>query len=166
MSDTGGHRRALLLWGGVFGFGLGAVLDVVVFHQILQTHHLLSSVYDPRTYDGLRTNVMFDGLFSLTMLLIAGLGAVMLWRTVNHAREPLSGLVVVGASLVGAGVFNVFDGTVDHYLLGIHDVVHGTEAWNPPWVLVSLLMLGAGLLALWVADRRRGPRGTTEEVAD
>ncbi|ADJ15586.1 DUF2243 domain-containing protein [Halalkalicoccus jeotgali] len=166
MTDIGGHRRALLLWGGVFGFGLGAVLDVVIFHQILQTHHLLSSVYDPLSYDGLRTNVMFDGLFSLSMLLIAGLGATMLWRTVNRAREPLSGLVVVGAGLVGAGVFNVFDGVVDHYLLGIHDVVHGTEAWNPPWVLVSLLMLGAGLLALRVADRRDGPRDATEEVAD
>ncbi|MDL5360432.1 DUF2243 domain-containing protein [Halalkalicoccus sp. NIPERK01] len=166
MIDTGGYRRALLLWGGVLGFGIGALVDVLVFHLIFQTHHLLSGFYDPLTYDGLRTNVMFDGLFSLTMLLIAGLGAVMLWRIANRAREPLPSLVALGASLVGAGVFNVFDGVVDHYLLGLHDVIHGTEAYNPHWVVVSLLMLGAGLLVVWLADRRSGPGRATEEVVD
>lgn len=166
MNDTGRRRRPLLLWGGVLGFGLGAVVDVLMFHLIFQTHHLLSGVYDPLTYDGLRTNVMFDGLFSIGMLAVMGLGAVMLWRTANRAHEPLSSLLVVGATLVGAGVFNVFDGVVDHYLLGLHDVVHGTAAYNPHWVVVSLLMLGAGLLVLWVADRRGEPERATEEPVD
>lgn len=165
MSDTA-SRRSILLWGGVFGFGLGALVDVFVFHLIFQTHHLLSGFYDPLTYDGLRTNVMFDGLFSLGMLAIAGLGAVMLWRTVNGANRTFSSLAVGGSALVGAGVFNVFDGIVDHYLLGLHDVVHGTEAYNPHWVIVSLLMLGLGLLVLWLAERRDRPTratgGTTE----
>lgn len=166
MIDTDRHRRSLLLWGGVFGFGLGALVDVLVFHLIFQTHHLLSGFYNPLSYDGLRTNVMFDGLFSLGMLAVAGVGAAMLWRIANRSREPLPSLVALGASLVGAGVFNVFDGVVDHYLLGLHDVVHGTEAYNPHWVVVSLLMLGAGLLALWLADRRGGPESATEKVAD
>ncbi|MFC6906281.1 DUF2243 domain-containing protein [Halalkalicoccus tibetensis] len=166
MSDTDGHRRSLLLWGGVFGFGFGALIDVMIFHQIFQTHHLLSGYYDPLTYDGLRTNVMFDGLFSMGMLLVATVGAAMLWRTANRATRPLSSLVVVGASLVGAGVFNVFDGVVNHYLLDLHNVVHGTEAWNPHWVAVSLLMLGAGLLVLRLADRRGDPREPATEPAD
>lgn len=167
MSDTAGdHRRSLLLWGGVFGFGLGALVDVMVFHQVFQTHHLLSGFYDPLTYDGLRTNVMFDGLFSLGMLAIMGVGMTMLWRTANRARRPLSSLVVGGASLVGAGVFNVFDGVVDHYLLGLHDVVHGTEAYNPHWVVVSLLMLGAGFLVLRLAERREGPTAATGEATE
>lgn len=167
MSDTvDDHRRSLLLWGGVLGFGLGALVDVMIFHQVFQTHHLLSGFYDPLTYDGLRTNVMFDGLFSLAMLAITGVGMVMLWRTANSAARPLPSLVVVGAGLVGAGVFNVYDGIVDHYLLGLHDVVHGTEAYNPHWVVVSVLMLGAGLAVLWLADRRGGPARATEEPAD
>ncbi|MEM4780325.1 MAG: DUF2243 domain-containing protein [Halalkalicoccus sp.] len=166
MSDTDRRRRSLLLWGGVFGFGLGALIDVVIFHQILQTHHLLSGVYDPLTYDGLRTNVMFDGLFSLVMLAIALVGATMLWRTANRATRALSSLTVVGSALVGAGAFNVFDGVVNHYLLDIHNVVHGTEAWNPHWVVVSLLMLVAGLLVLWLAERRERPQRSTEEPAD
>lgn len=166
MNDIGNHRRSLLLWGGVFGFGLGALIDVMIFHQVFQTHHLLSGVYDPLTYDGLRTNVMFDGLFSITMLAVAGVGGAMLWRTANRATRPLSSLAVVGASFVGAGVFNLFDGVVNHYLLDLHNVLHGTEAYNPPWVLVSLLMLGAGLAVLWLADRRREPREPTTEPAD
>ncbi|WP_336363308.1 DUF2243 domain-containing protein [Halalkalicoccus salilacus] len=167
MSDTADdHRRSLLLWGGVFGFGLGALVDVMVFHQVFQTHHLLSGFYDPLTYDGLRTNVMFDGLFSLGMLAIMGVGMAMLWRTANRATRPLSSLVVGGGTLVGAGVFNVFDGVVDHYLLGLHDVVHGTEAYNPHWVVVSLLMLGAGFLVLQLAERREGPTAATEEATE
>lgn len=167
MSDTADDfRRSLLVWGGVLGFGLGALVDVMIFHQVFQTHHLLSSFYDPMTYDGLRTNVMFDGLFSLAMLGIAGVGMAMLWRTANRATRPLPSLVVVGGGLVGAGVFNVYDGIVDHYLLGLHDVVHGTEAYNPHWVVVSLLMLGAGLATLWLAERRGGRATATEKPAD
>lgn len=165
MDGTDRYRRSLLLWGGIFGFGFGALLDVVVFHLIFQTHHLLSGFYDPLTYDGLRTNIMFDGLFALAMIAGMSVGATMLWRIANHATRPLSSLTVVGATLVGAGVFNVFDGTVDHYLLGLHNVVHGTEQWNPHWVVVSLLMLGAGALVLWFAGRRGRSGGATEEPA-
>ncbi len=166
MSDTPRYRRSLLLWGCVFGFGLGALLDVLLFHLVFQTHHLLSGFYDPLTYGGLRTNVMFDGLFSLGMLAVMGAGAAMLWRIANRATRPLSSLLVGGAALVGAGVFNVFDGVVDHYVLGLHDVVHGTEMWNPHWIVVSVLMLVAGVLLLWFAGRRRGPATSTEEPAD
>jgi len=62
----------------------------------------------------------------------------------------LSTLAVVGAVLVGMGVFNVFDGIVDHYVLGIHDAVRGTSVWTSPWILVSLVLLvaGGGLLQL------------------
>lgn len=156
--EDGSYRRPLLLWGGTFGFGLGAVLDTILFHLIFQTHHLLSGFYDPYSYDGFRTNVMMDGLFLLGTLAVATVGAAMLWRTVNGARRRLSGAFVLGSALLGAGVFNVFDGIVDHYVLDLHDVVHGTEAWNPHWVLVSLVMLVLGILLV----RRTAPTVPTE----
>ena len=74
MATDAGARRRLLLSGGTIGFGLGAIVDVVLFHLIFQTHHLLSGVYDPYSLDGLRTNVMFDGLFTLGMLAVSGVG--------------------------------------------------------------------------------------------
>lgn len=149
------RRRSLLLAGGTIGFGFGAVVDVVIFHQILQTHHLLSGFYDPYTLDGVRTNVLFDGLFTAAMLGITCVGLVLLWRLVNGTDERFSSRFLAGAILVGAGVFNVFDGIVDHYVLDLHNVLHGTEAWNPHWVVVSVLLLGLGAFVLRSADGYR-----------
>ena len=128
------------------------MVDVVIFHQIFQTHHLLSGIYDPYTYDGVRTNVMFDGLFTALMLAIAAVGVAMLWRVANGTAERLSTRFLVGSVVIGAGVFNVFDGIVDHYVLDIHNVLHGTEAWNPHWVVVSVVMLLVGAVLLYTAD--------------
>ncbi|WP_436343240.1 DUF2243 domain-containing protein [Natronorubrum sp. FCH18a] len=152
MTTTGSTRRRLLLAGGTIGFGFGAVVDTVIFHLTFQTHHLLSGYYDPYSLDGLRTNVMFDGLFLLATLGITAVGIGLLWATVNGTTERLSTRYLVGWIVVGAGVFNVYDGIVDHYVLDLHNVVHGTEAWNPHWVAVSVLLLALGLGILWTAD--------------
>jgi uncharacterized membrane protein len=153
-SETG-HRRRFLFAAGTTGFGFGAIIDVVIFHLTLQTHHLLSGFYDPYSLDGLRTNVMFDGLFLLLMLGVMGVGLALTWRLVNGTDVRFSTRYLVGAIVVGAGAFNVFDGTVSHYVLDLHNVVHGTEAWNPHWLAVSVLMLAVGLLLLRSADGHR-----------
>ncbi|ELY92535.1 DUF2243 domain-containing protein [Natrialba taiwanensis] len=158
MSTAAGTRRRLGLAGGTIGFGFGAVIDTVVFHLTFQTHHLLSGYYDPYSLDGLRTNVMFDGLFLVATLGITLVGLGLLWRLVNGTAERFSTRYLLGAIVVGAGVFNVYDGIVDHYVLDLHNVVHGTEAWNPPWILVSVLLLVLGLGLLRTAD---GPVLTT-----
>lgn len=145
-------RRRLGLWGGVTGFGLGAVIDVVLFHLILQEHHLLSGSIDPTTFEGFRDNITIDGLFLLLMLGVMALGLVGLWRTVNGTVLTFSGLSLTGFVVLGAGVFNVLDGVLSHYVLGLHDVVHQTAAWNPHWLGVSLFLLALGGFLIWVAD--------------
>ena len=60
-ADASGYRRQLLLWGGVAGAGLGASVDVILFHLITGHHHLLSNRVDPGTAAGLRQNVVYDG---------------------------------------------------------------------------------------------------------
>lgn len=145
-ADATGRR--ILLGGGIVGFGLGALLDVLIFHLILQWHHLLSSVYTPTTPDGLQTNIYFDGVFSLVVVGVVAVGTAVVWRELNRASESSSAVRVVGSLLAGAGLFNVFDGIADHYVFGIHDVVHGTQAFNPHWVGASLLLLGLGILTL------------------
>ncbi|WP_121742674.1 DUF2243 domain-containing protein [Natronorubrum halophilum] len=152
MTTVTSTRRRLLLAGGAIGFGFGAVIDTVLFHLIFQTHHLLSGYYDPYSLDGLRTNVMFDGLFLLATLGITAAGLGLLWVTVNGTAERFSTRYLVGWIVVGAGVFNVYDGIVDHYVLDLHNVVHGTEAWNPPWIGVSLLLLALGWGILRTVD--------------
>jgi uncharacterized membrane protein len=143
-----------LPWGVTTGFGLGAVIDVVMFHLILQQHHLLSGYIDPQTDGGLRANVLYDGMFLLVMLAVMFLGLAMLWRWANGTSNRVSNTFLSGTVLVGAGVFNVFDGVVSHYVLGIHDVVHETSIWNPHWVVVSLVLLGVGTGLIVSATRR------------
>ena len=148
MSSSTATTRTALVGGGVFGIGLAALLDVLVFHLILQSHHLLSNWYEPHTHTGLQQNIYYDGLFALGMLGVMLVGAGVIWWAVNGSTQPLSTLALVGSILVGMGLFNSVDGIVSHYLLDIHDVVHGTTVWNPPWILVSvvLFLLGAALL--------------------
>lgn len=151
------YRRSLLGWGGVAGFGAGAVVDVVVFHLVVQHHHLLSGYVDPGTAAGLRTNLFYDGLFLLGMLAVTAAGVVALWRTANGTSVRLSPSYVLGAVVLGAALFNVVDGTVTHYVLDAHDVVHGTVAWNPHWIVVSavLLVLGGAILRWSPGPRAR-----------
>ena len=141
-------RTRALIGGGTAGFGLGALVDVLVFHLVLQWHHLLSASHSPETLSGLRMNVYYDGLFSLAMVAIMLFGTGIVWRELNGSRASHSALRMVGAVLTGTGLFNVFDGTVDHYVLHLHDVVHGTQAFNPHWVGASLLLLGIGILVV------------------
>lgn len=140
--------RSILFGGGVLGFGCGGLLDVLVFHFVLQWHHLLSNRYSPTTLTGLQTNVYFDGVFSLAMVGLATVGGVILWRALNRADSPYSSARLLGSVLVGAGAFNVFDAVVDHYVLHLHDVVHGSQRLNPHWLGASLLLLGVGILIL------------------
>lgn len=151
------RRRGILLWGGSIGFGLGAVVDVLVFHMIFQTHHLLSGIYDPSSYDGFRTNVVVDGVFTLFMLGVTLIGLGMLWRLRNRADERYSTRYLIGAIIVGSGVFNLIDGVVSHYVLGLHSVVHGNEWWNPHWIGVSLALIVIGVAVLRLADGYRAP---------
>lgn len=148
MSPARRHATAVLYGSAVLGLGLGALVDVLVFHLVLGWHHLLSARIPPATLAGLRRNVYYDGLFSLGALAVAAVGFALVWRGLNRADGPVSPVRPFGGFLVGAGAFNLFDGVVDHYLLHLHDVVHGTRAFNPHWVGASLLLLGLGILVL------------------
>lgn len=155
MSTDATERRYLLTGAGILGFGFSGVVDVLLFHFVLQHHHLLSGYVDPTDPVGFRRNVVYDGLFSLVMVIVMIAGFVVIWWALNRARQPQSGTSFLGAFLVGIGVFNLYDGTVDHYVLGLHDVVHGTTVWNPHWIGVSLLLLALGAVLLY---RDRPPR--------
>jgi len=143
-------RRALIA-AGVFGFGFSGLIDVLVLHHILQWHHLLSGIYPMNTLKGLRTNLLADGVFSVVMLLIMGVGAGLLWQSERRTDSPLAVRPLFGAAIIGLGVFDVYDSVVDHALLGLHQPVGpGGQslslggAYNPHWIVVSLLFVIAG----------------------
>ena len=147
-----GETRRALYAAGVFGFGFSGLIDVVVLHQVLGLHHLLSSVYDPTTLAGLRTNVVADGLFSVAMIAIAGVGAGLVWRAERRTAAPLPATPLAGAAVLGLGLFDLFDVVVNHTILGLHHATHGTSFYDPHWAVVSLLIMGGG----WLILRKEG----------
>ncbi len=144
-SDDGrdATRRAVLA-AGVFGFGFSGLVDVLVLHHILQLHHLVSNVYPTTTLSGLRTNLLADGLFSLAMVVVAGVGAGLVWRAERRSPAPLPTRPLAGAAVVGLGVFDLFDVLVNHVLLGLHHATSGPGYYDPHWVVISVLIIGGG----------------------
>jgi uncharacterized membrane protein len=133
-----------LLAGGIFGFGFSGLIDTLLLHLVFQWHHLLSGVYRTDTLDGLRTNVLADGLFSIAMLVIMGIGAGLLWRAERRTDIPLAIRPIAGAAVLGLGAFDLYDALVDHALLGLHQPLSQGGRYNPHWIVVSVLVLLAG----------------------
>lgn len=133
------------IWAGAaLGFALGGFFDGILLHQILQWHHLLSLV--PGLTD-IRTQVMWDGIFHALMYVIAAMGLVALWRAQRNDARVSRG-VIVGALLVGFGVWHVIDTFLSHWFLGIHRIKDDSPnplAWDLLWlVLFGLLPLLIG----------------------
>ncbi|MFC7157496.1 DUF2243 domain-containing protein [Halomarina halobia] len=148
-APDGERTRRALLAAGIFGFGFSGLIDVVVLHHVLQLHHLVSGIYPTSTVAGLRTNVRADGLFSVATLVIASVGAGLLWRAERRASAPLALRPIAGAAVIGLGLFDLFDVVVNHTLLGLHHATDGPGYYDPHWAVISLLIVGAGAYVYW-----------------
>jgi uncharacterized membrane protein len=125
-----------LLWPGILvGIGLAGTLDEVVLHQLLAWHHF----YDRSTPT---IGLVSDGLFHLfsTVVLVIGLIQLVERRhdTPDRPRVALAGI------LLGAGGFNLYDGTIQHKVLGLHQVREGAPN-NLPYDLAFLAIAAATL---------------------
>jgi uncharacterized membrane protein len=152
-----------LIWAGVvLGIGQGGFFDGIVFHQLLQWHHMFSSVKTEMTIAGMTLNTFGDGLFDLFNWLLTLTGIFLLWRAGRLARTTWSGQILIGALLTGAGGFNLFEGIIDHQILGIHHLKPGPNqfAWDMGFLGSGVLLLGIGLLLIWLS--KAGPNHTEQ----
>lgn len=132
--------RALLWAGIILGLGQGGFFDGIVFHQLLQWHHMFSDVTTDATINGLELNTVGDGLFHLLDWILTLIGIFLLWRAGTQRETSWSGRIFLGAILIGAGMFNLVEGMIDHHLLGIHHLKPGTNQ-----LLWDLGFLGSGV---------------------
>ena len=140
-------RRAPVLPGLLLGIGLGGFVDGILFHQILQWHHMLTSqgCCSAVTVAGLEDNTLADGIFHAATWVITLVGTfvtVRAWRSGQLAPEWR---VHVGALIAGWGVFNLLD-TVNH-VLGIHhirDDIGGPVGWDVGFFVFALALVAAG----------------------
>lgn len=145
------QRRPLIVAGIVLGLGQAGFFDGIVIHQLLQWHHMFTSVETSRTVRGLELNTLGDGLFHLLDWVLTLSGIALLWRVVQNPNAEKSTSVFLGALLAGGGLFNFIEGLIDHQILGIHHVKPGPNefAWD-----MGFLVLGLGAAVIgWLVIR-------------
>jgi uncharacterized membrane protein len=145
---------------GIFlGLGLGGFFDGIILHQVLQWHHMLTSAgYPPDNVRNLQVNTLWDGLFHLATYIFVTIGLGLLWRAAHRLHVSWSGKMLIGAILMGFGIFNLVEGLVDHHWLGIHHVNETVPPeqwiyWDVGFMIWGALMLVGGWL-LWRAGKR------------
>ena len=135
------------LWSGIlFGVGLVAFLDEAVFHQLLHWHHF----YDRGTP---ALGLVSDGVFHAFSWL-ATIGGLFLLADLRR-RGPLRWPRWWGGVLLGAGTFQLYDGTIQHKLLGIHEIRYVPDliVYDVIWNVVAVALVVAGIV-LTVRTRR------------
>jgi uncharacterized membrane protein len=143
-------QRARLLLGGalLLGAGLGALLDGIVLHQVLQWHAMLSSVLAPDDLVSSKVNMFWDGIFHGFAWATALVAVALLVRHAGTLEGPARTRAVVGGGLAGWGYFNLVEGLLDHQLLGIHHVHPGANelSWDLGFLLLGLTLVVVGSL--------------------
>ncbi len=136
------NLQPLVIAGILLGLGQAGFFDGIVFHQLLQWHHMFTNVESSNTVAALELNTLGDGLFHLVDWLMTIAGLIVLWLAVRRDDVDLSTSVLIGAFCIGAGMFNIIEGILSHHLLQIHHVKPGVHqlAWD-------LSFIGAGILS-------------------
>ncbi len=149
-----GRRNKELVWAGiVLGMGFGGLADGIVLHQILGWHHLVCYTLNcqPTSVAQLLHENTQDGFFHLGLWLLTLAGVAMLFRAARPVGGLWRGRVLAGSMLAGSGLFNFFEGLLNHQILGIHHVLPG----SPHQFLWDMLYLSNGVLffvaGMWLA---------------
>jgi uncharacterized membrane protein len=140
----------------LLGLGLGGFFDGIVLHQILQWHHMVSHTdrWPMTTLAGLEANTLADGLFHAATYIFTIAGVWLLWGVLRERDGRWSNRVFVGLLILGWGIFNVVEGTVDHHILRIHRVRE--DAAHPMLWDIGFLIWGASMVAIgWYLQRRQ-----------
>lgn len=146
MNEHDRYRRALAS-GLVLGAGLGGFVDGIVFHQILQTHSLLSAVRPKTDLANLEVNMFWDGIFHAFTWLMTVTGLGLFFVNVREGGFRISTRAFVGSLLLGWGLFNAVEGVIDHHILHLHHVVEklGVSVFDYAFLASGVVLVAGGL---------------------
>jgi uncharacterized membrane protein len=139
--------RTRSVWAGVLtGVGTAAFVDETVFHQLLHWHHF----YDRSTT---AVGLVSDGAFHAFGWFAIVIGLVLVADL--RRRAALAGRALTGGILVGAGVFQLYDGTIQHKVLRLHQIRYHVDIvpYDLVWNIVAAIVIVAGALLLASAYR-------------
>ncbi len=139
------ENKNLLIAGLILGLGLLGAIDGIVFHQLLQWHHMVLS-------DNIQLEIFTDGLF--TALFSAKLlwGGVKIFQDARKNQLGSSWKIFLGGIFIGGGAFNLVEGIVDHHILQVHRVKPLAE--NPLMYDLAFLAIGALLVVIGFMIKR------------
>lgn len=144
---------SLVAPGLLIGLGLGGLLDGIVFHRLLDWHHVRSSE-TPMTGAGITDNLRGDGVFDIVAFAVLVVGIALLWqaaRRLHPTADDRTGVHVVGWTLVGWALFNIVEGVIVHLALGWHHVNETAGANETAWdwgLLIASVLIGLLGLAM------------------
>jgi len=154
MDSRNDHRTATArarntISGVLLGIGAAAFFDEAVFHQILHWHHF----YDKSTTE---VGLVSDGLFHAVSW-FATVAALFLFADIRRGND-FRRVRWWSGILLGGGVFQLYDGLVQHKLMGLHQIRYGVEIWpyDLIWNAIAILMIIAGVI-LYRRDASTSP---------
>lgn len=127
-------------WSGILvGVGLMALIDEIIFHQLLQWHHF----YDKSTTV---IGIVSDGLLNAFGLFSIVLGLFMLAGLHNNhfSFKPLW----TAFFFIGLGSFQLLDGIINHKLLRVHQIRYNVNIlpYDIAWHASALLLIIIGFI--------------------
>jgi uncharacterized membrane protein len=145
------HRGILISAGMLLGSGLGGFVDGILLHQILQWHNMLSSKVAPSDLVAMKYNMIWDGVFHAGTWSLTVVGLAMLWKAGAKPNVPWSARTFLGSLMLGWGLFNLIEGTIDHHILELHHVHPGAGqlAWDIGFLLFGALLAISGWRLIW-----------------
>jgi uncharacterized membrane protein len=155
-------RKFPLHPGVLVGIGLGAFFDGIVFHQLLQWHHMLSGWYPTNSLENVRLNTAWDGIFHSFAYVAVLTGLYLFWQELRRGEFDWSSRRLLGALLIGWGVFNLLEGAVDHELLKLHQVNETVPDAHRIYWDIAFLLWGAVMIVIGGAMARQ--TGEEEEA--
>ncbi|MCM3227390.1 DUF2243 domain-containing protein [Terribacillus saccharophilus] len=149
VKDT--YKRRNILSGFMFGVGLVAFIDEAVFHQLLHWHHF----YD---LSSTTWGVVSDGFFH-ALSWFATVGGLFLFADLRR-RRSLIPLRWSGAIMLGSGVFQLYDGLIQHKLFRIHQIRYGVDIfyYDLIWNGIAVLLIAAGIWCIHLSRRKEHVR--------
>jgi uncharacterized membrane protein len=150
--------RPLVSAGAILGLGMGGFVDGILFHQLLQTHGMLTARRPKDSFVNYEVNMLWDGVFHAVVWCATALGVFLLFKTARRPDVIWSGRALMGAMLIGWGGFNLVEGLIDHHLLHLHHVVErlGVSAFDYAFLASGMIMLAVGVLLIRGENRRDG----------
>ena len=143
LSENRYAHSARNLWSGIlFGIGLIAFFDEVVFHQLLHWHHF----YDRSTTS---IGLISDGLFH-AFSWFATIASLFMYADLRR-RHALWRRRWAGGVLLGMGAFQLYDGIIQHKLMRLHQIRYGVDIvpYDFIWNLAAAALIAIGIYVLY-----------------